>query len=152
VDATAAKSADSEQPAKKPSESPATTSGAPASSGAVASSEPVPAGSIHSATASASRVQQQPEPVASVPSEVPVLPESQPKQPTLELLAAVKIGVKEDELASLGPAASRVTIPDEGHLREILTYSVNGQRLGTIRLDNGEVVSVQPAVSKDVTP
>ena len=65
------------------------------------------------------------------------------KEPTAEELAAIQVGASEHELVSaLGPAESTVTIPDEGHLVQICQYWSRGKQLGTVRLDNGQVVSV----------
>lgn len=62
----------------------------------------------------------------------------------MEDLLSVKTGTREDALtAALGAPSSRVTIPEDGHLMEILSYSARGQLLGTVRLDNGEVIGVQ---------
>ena len=67
------------------------------------------------------------------------------REPTAEELASVKVGATEsDVLATLGQPESRVTIPDDGHMLQICQYWANGQPLGTIRLDNGQVVSVEP--------
>ena len=67
------------------------------------------------------------------------------KEPSVEEIAAVKVGATSHELeAALGAPESRVSIPDDdGHLLEICQYWSKGQPLGTIRLDNGRVVSVQ---------
>jgi hypothetical protein len=67
------------------------------------------------------------------------------KEPSVEEIAAVKVGATAKELeAALGPPESRVSIPDDdGHLLEICQYWSKGQALGTVRLDNGHVVSVQ---------
>lgn len=48
-------------------------------------------------------------------------------------------------LAVLGEPASRITIPDEGHLLEIFRFSAGSLWLGTVRLDNGAVVQVETA-------
>jgi len=68
-----------------------------------------------------------------------------PKQPTVQEVAGIQVGASEqDVLAALGVPASRVTIPDDdGHLRESFQYWANGSQLGTIRLDNGSVISVE---------
>ncbi len=67
------------------------------------------------------------------------------KEPTAEELAGIKVGAtKKDLLAALGTPASRVTIPDEGHLLEICQYWAKGKPIGTVRLDNGQVVTVEP--------
>jgi hypothetical protein len=67
------------------------------------------------------------------------------KELSVEEVASVKVGATFHELeATLGPPESRVSIPDDdGHLLEICQYWSKGQALGTIRLDNGHVISVQ---------
>jgi hypothetical protein len=80
----------------------------------------------------------------SIPSE-PVIAEPIVKVPTVEDIANIKIGTTESDLeAALGQPSSRLTIPDDdGHLRETCQYWANGRALGTIRLDNGQVVTVE---------
>ena len=75
----------------------------------------------------------------------PIVVEPVVKELSVEEIAAVKVGATGKELeASLGPPESRVSIPDDdGHLLEICQYWSKGQALGTVRLDNGRVVSVQ---------
>jgi hypothetical protein len=81
-------------------------------------------------------------PVTATPT---IVQEPARREPTAEELANVKVGATEsDVLAALGQPESRVTIPDDGHLLQICQYWANGQPLGTIRLDNGQVVSVEP--------
>jgi hypothetical protein len=66
------------------------------------------------------------------------------KEPTAEELAGIHVGVSEQELIStLGKPESTVTIPDDGHLVQICQYWSQGKQLGTVRLDNGQVVSVE---------
>ena len=67
------------------------------------------------------------------------------KVPTVEEIASIKVGTTAEELfAALGQPASRLSIPDDdGHLRETCQYWANGRQLGTIRLDNGQVASVE---------
>ncbi len=74
----------------------------------------------------------------------PVIAEPVVKVPTPEEVASIKVGTTEaDLLAALGQPASRVIIPDDdGHLREICQYWANGRAIGTVRLDNGQVVTV----------
>ncbi len=68
------------------------------------------------------------------------------KQATAEELALIKVGTTEQELvAALGRPSSRITIPDEGHMLETLQYRANGKPLATIRLDNGQVVTIEPS-------
>jgi len=78
-------------------------------------------------------------PVAASVAEVVV------KEPTLEEVASIKVGTTSSELhAALGTPESRVSIPaDDGHLLESCQYWAKGAPLGTVRLDNGHVVSVQ---------
>jgi len=88
------------------------------------------------------------EQTASGPIPAPITPSvAQPvvKELSVEQIAAVQVGATSSELeATLGPPESRVSIPDDdGHLLETCQYWSKGQALGTIRLDNGRVVSVQ---------
>lgn len=81
-------------------------------------------------------------------TEAPIAPavaEPLVKEPSVEEIAAIQVGATSNELqAALGAPESRVSIPDDdGHLREICQYWSKGQALGTVRLDNGRVVSVQ---------
>ncbi|HXA64862.1 MAG TPA: hypothetical protein VNV82_06905 [Bryobacteraceae bacterium] len=84
---------------------------------------------------------------ASAPSVTASIPMAQPiiKVPTVEEIANIKVGTTEDQLlAALGQPASRLSIPDDdGHLRETCQYWANGRQIGTIRLDNGQVVTVE---------
>lgn len=47
-----------------------------------------------------------------------------------------------DVVASLGTPAARITMDDGGHLVEILEYTANGSRSGSIRCTDGHVESV----------
>ena len=76
---------------------------------------------------------------------VPVAAEPVVKEPTAEEVARIQVGATTSELrAALGAPESMVSIPgDDGHLLEICQYWANGAPVGTIRLDNGRVVSVK---------
>ena len=88
--------------------------------------------------ARAAHVTSEPEPVVSAVAPALV------KEPALQDLLNVQVGSKEQDcIAALGAPSSRITIPEEGHMTELLRYSARGQLLGTIRLDNGQVVNVQ---------
>jgi hypothetical protein len=67
------------------------------------------------------------------------------KEPTVEEVAAIKLGATSSEVNdTLGVPQSRVSIPgDDGHLLEICQYWAKGGPIGTVRLDNGRVISVQ---------
>jgi hypothetical protein len=75
----------------------------------------------------------------------PVVAEVVIKEPTVEDVASIKVGATASQLrAALGVPESRISIPgDDGHLLEICQYWAKGEPVGTIRLDNGHVVSVQ---------
>lgn len=85
---------------------------------------------------------------AVAPNPIPAAPpvaEPVVKIPTVQDLANIKVGATESDLiAALGQPSSHIIIPDDdGHLREICQYWANGHVLGTIRLDNGQVASVE---------
>jgi hypothetical protein len=75
----------------------------------------------------------------------PPIAEPVVRVPTAEDLSNIKVGTTaEDMVAALGQPSSRLIIPDDdGHLRETCQYWANGQVLGIIRLDNGQVASVE---------
>lgn len=83
-------------------------------------------------------------PAIAIPVELPVSAEPV-KQPSREDLAAVQIGTsRQDLFAVLGQPESHVTIPDDdGHMRESCQFWADGRHLGTVRLDNGQVVKVE---------
>jgi hypothetical protein len=71
-------------------------------------------------------------------------PEPIRKEPTIEEIASIQVGATEEQVVSaLGQPESKVTIPDDGHLVQICQYWSKGRQLGTVRLDNGQVVNVQ---------
>jgi hypothetical protein len=83
---------------------------------------------------------------ASINPTVAVIAYQEPprKEPTAEELASIQVGASEQELVStLGPPESKVTIPDDGHMVQICQYWSKGKQLGTVRLDNGQVVNVE---------
>jgi hypothetical protein len=67
------------------------------------------------------------------------------KEPTVEEVASIQVGATASQLrAALGAPESTVSIPgDDGHLLEICQYWAKGEAIGTIRLDNGRVISVK---------
>lgn len=67
------------------------------------------------------------------------------KEPSLEEVAGVKVGTTEKDLfEALGKPESHISVPDDdGRLRESCQYWAHGQHLGTIRLENGQVVKVE---------
>jgi hypothetical protein len=75
----------------------------------------------------------------------PIAVQPEVKEPTAADIAKIQVGATAGELhASLGTPESTVSIPDDdGHLVEICQYWAKGEPVGTIRLDNGRVVSVR---------
>ena len=78
------------------------------------------------------------------PEPVPAYQEPPRKEPTAEDFATVQVGASEEQVvAALGQPESKITIPDDGHLVQIYQYWSNGKQIGTVRLDNGQVVTVE---------
>ena len=76
---------------------------------------------------------------------IPAVAEPVIRQIRPEDVAKIEVGASGSDMrATLGQPASTVTIPgDGGHLLEICQYWANGGPVGTVRLDNGRVVSVK---------
>jgi hypothetical protein len=85
-----------------------------------------------------------PSPVTAAPI-TPIIAAPIVREPSPQDVASIKVGATDSELRrALGVPESMVTIPgDDGHLLEINQYWAKGEPIGTIRLDNGRVVSVQ---------
>jgi hypothetical protein len=80
-------------------------------------------------------------PTAQIPTYVP---EPVRPEPTAEELASIQVGASEQDMISkLGQPESKVTIPDDGHMLQTCQYWSKGKQLGTVRLDNGQVVNVE---------
>jgi hypothetical protein len=72
------------------------------------------------------------------------VPEPVRPEPTAEELATIQVGASEqDVITKLGQPESKVTIPDDGHMLLICQYWSKGKQLGTVRLDNGQVVNIE---------
>ena len=150
TDKAAQKAASPTTPSKTPAAKPeatgpvhVTTSGGAygsASSGGSGGSDPGPAPSRHGGFSHRPPVAQ-----AAVPDiPLPAIPEPARMEPTAEQFASIQVGATEQLLFdTLGQPESKVTIPDDEHLVVICQYWANGKQLGTVRLDNGQVVSVQ---------
>jgi hypothetical protein len=146
VDSAAQNAAKNPKPLTKTTSEPAASVPLPRMGAIVNSDPPVSGG--QSGTGSRRRAPRS-ESAANVPvvaqpfAIVPVEPPA--KQATAEELALIKVGTTEKELVeALGRPSSRITIPDEGHMLETLQYRANGRPLATIRLDNGQVVTIEP--------
>jgi hypothetical protein len=117
--------------------------------GAIVNSDPPVSGGSGQAGSGSRRRTPRSESAANAPVATPtftIVPVEPPeKQATAEELALIKIGTTEQDLvAMLGRPYSRITIPDEGHMLETYQYRANGKPLATIRLDNGQVVTIEP--------
>ena len=137
------------KPVTNPAPDPLATKSKPGQAGEAFA--PLPPSSSSPQSPRARKPIAQDETAAALPPEVDVNPITiapviaEPKVPTVEDIASIQVGTTEsDLLAALGPPSSHVIIPDDdGHLREICQYFANGQALGTVRLDNGQVASVE---------
>lgn len=70
----------------------------------------------------------------------------EPLQPkiTVDDIAAITVGTrKEDLYAKVGRPSATMVIPDGDRLVEVLSYATRSQYLGSIRVDNGAVISVK---------
>jgi hypothetical protein len=86
-----------------------------------------------------------PPPAAPIVAE-PVVTAPVIKEPSAQDVAGIRVGATSSELRqALGTPESTISIPaEDGHLLEIRQYWANGEPVGTVRLDNGRVVSVRP--------
>jgi hypothetical protein len=124
---------------------------APAHSGTAPESAPdfaapsVGSGAAPPRTASVRRALNRPAPAATYVAAQPPTPV---KEPTLADLRSVQVGSSGDDLVkTLGAPSSTITIPEDGHLIQTLRYSAQGQLLGVVRLDNGQVTGVETVAS-----
>jgi|HubBroStandDraft_6_1064221.scaffolds.fasta_scaffold376831_2 outer membrane protein assembly factor BamE (lipoprotein component of BamABCDE complex) len=123
----------------------------PLTAGGDAPLDPLPPSGSSVPSRSRSRAVRKPAPqdataaALSHPMDVRAIAQPIVKVPTVQDIASIKVGTTEDDLvAALGQPSSRVSIPDDdGHLRETCQYWVDGRQLGTIRLDNGQVVTIE---------
>jgi hypothetical protein len=148
--------------AKKASKPPTTPAAAPTSNPVATRSidsalDPLPPSGSRSASQPSARAARKPiledttaatlaraAAMSPLPPEAPIA-EPIVKVPTVQDIANVKVGTTADDLlTALGQPSSRVSIPDDdGHLRETCQYWANGRQIGTVRLDNGQVVAVE---------
>jgi hypothetical protein len=66
-----------------------------------------------------------------------------PRQASLAELRSVTSGMSRDDVLKFGTPSVRITMNEEGHLLEIYRYIDNSKSLGTLRLTDGAVSSVQ---------
>jgi hypothetical protein len=75
--------------------------------------------------------------------EPPAPPPPPPPEMTAADLRKVSAGMNRDEVLQMGAPAARITMFDDGHLVEVFRYTQNDSNLGTVRLSDGAVSSVQ---------
>jgi hypothetical protein len=80
-------------------------------------------------------------PVTIAPPPVLAAPPAPPV--TAEDLRALRVGTDRAEVLKLGPAASRITMFEDGHLVEVYRYSAHSSTVGVVKLTDGAVSSVQ---------
>jgi hypothetical protein len=135
---------DKDKADKSKPEKPSALGSAPsasASGSSIPSSRPQRASSPRPSSRRAAQPNAWPEPVVYTQVPAPAA-----KEPALQDLLNVQIGSKEQDcIAGLGTPSSRISIPEEGHMIELLRYTAQGRLLGTIRVDNGQVVNVLAA-------
>jgi hypothetical protein len=71
----------------------------------------------------------------------PTLPP--PPEMSPQNLKTVATGMSRADLLRLGAPASKITMDEDGHTVEIYSYRQQGQKIGTVRLNNGAVASVE---------
>jgi hypothetical protein len=149
VDTTAQKAAKnpSKPLTKTTTEAPAVK--LPATGATVTAGPPATGGGSSPSSSGSHRRTPRSESAAYEPAAAPtftIVPVTAPvKQATAEELALIKVGTTEKDLVeALGRPTSRITIPEEGHMLETYQYRANGKQLGTVRLDNGQVVTIEP--------
>lgn len=72
---------------------------------------------------------------------VPVLPP--PPEMSAEKLKTVSTGMSRVDLLRMGAPAAKITMDEDGHTLEIYSYRQKDQKIGTVRLNNGTVASVE---------
>lgn len=121
--------------------------GVPHSRGAEPKAEPATRESVpappplHHASARGPARTPRPAP-ASEPAFAPIEPPPPPPVTTGEL-RTVAVGENRDEVLKLGVPAARITMFEDGHLVEIFRYVSQETNVGTVRLSDGAVASVQ---------
>ena len=58
-------------------------------------------------------------------------------------LKQITNGMRREDLLKLGAPASRITMPEDGHLFEVFSYAEKDKSLGRVRLTDGAVSSVE---------
>jgi hypothetical protein len=144
VDQQTAKAAGTASPAMK------VAPGVPKDASGVPAPPPPAAGYFRSASARPKAPQQPAEVAVEIPFTVGVLSDALPGTPlpppptmTREKLEQVQSGMDRAEVLKLGLPSSKIVMNDGGHLVETYSYFASGSKMGTVRLTDGAVTSVQ---------
>ena len=81
-------------------------------------------------------------PLAAIPAGAAAASAAPANTPAKEDLAKITLGMSREQVLKLGPPSARTSM-DDGHLTEIFQYYVNTSPVGTVRLTDGVVTSVQ---------
>ena len=60
-----------------------------------------------------------------------------------EKFHSISNGMARADVLKFGAPAGKITMFEDGHLVEVYSYHQNGQKVGTLRLTDGAVSSVQ---------
>jgi hypothetical protein len=110
---------------------------------------PVMRGSVHRISGDPPRLAAVVSPALAALHEVIAVPSVPPPTPkivaTVEKLATIKEGETEQSvMAELGIPAAKIAMFDEGKLVESWRIESHGQKIGTVRMSDGVVTSVEP--------
>jgi hypothetical protein len=145
VDKTAAKAAADKARAEKEKNEPMLEvgPGVPHNHAAGAKAEPKESVPPPPPVRHAARHSAPPPPPAPEPVAVPA-PEPPPAPPiTATDLRTIAVGATRDDVVKLGIPSARVTMFDDGHVLEVFRYVLKETDIGTVRLTDGAVSSVQ---------
>jgi hypothetical protein len=87
------------------------------------------------------RIPEQASHLQTIAEVAPTLPP--PPEMSRETLHEVTPGMTRADLLRFGAPASKITMDEDGRMVEIYSYRQNSEKIGTVRLQNGAVSSVQ---------
>jgi hypothetical protein len=83
-----------------------------------------------------------PFPLLTMADALPLQPIPPPPTMTPESLKQVTVGMSRAEVLRLGDPSSRVAMFEDGHMVETFSYRTDGQRFGSVRVQDGTVAKV----------
>jgi hypothetical protein len=84
-----------------------------------------------------------PFPLSAMADALPLQPIPPPPTMTPESLKQVTVGMSRAEVLRLGDPASRIAMFEGGHMVETFSYRADGQRFGSVRVQDGAVAKVE---------